>query len=113
MMMIITKEIDRMLEAEGKKVQHDIKTGNTSSQLNVVCHLFHPCANIDWYLIGYSMKGNKDYVFSLTKGDYLEYGDIYLPELLELRVMRLPIERERVFKTIDAKELYNKLNTKE
>jgi hypothetical protein len=109
-MKIITKEIDKLLEIEGKKVQHDIETGNTSSQLNVVCHLFHPYSNWDWYLIGYSMKGNKDYIFALTKGHELEYGDVFLPELLELRVHMLPIERELIFKPIDAKELYNKLN---
>jgi len=108
-MKIITKEIDKLLEREGQKVQHDVSTGNTSSKLMAVCHLFHPFSDWDWYLIGYSMKGGKDYVFALTSGFEIEYGDVYLPELLEIRICGLPLERELVFKPIDVKELYEKL----
>jgi len=46
-MKLITKEIDKLLEREGKKVQYDIKTGTTSSPLMVVAHLFHPFSNWD------------------------------------------------------------------
>ena len=74
-----------------------------------VAHLFYVSSNMDWYLIGYSMKDNKDYIFALTKGFEVEYGDVYLPEMLEVKCKGLSIERDICFEPIEASKLYKKL----
>jgi len=107
---LITKELDKALEKEGKKIKYDMENG-TSSKLMVVGHLFHPYSNFDWYLIGYSMLGdNKNCIYTLTKGPYLEYGDIYLPELQEVKIMGLGVERDLYFTPIGANDLHAKLS---
>lgn len=109
-MKIITKELDLKLEENRKKILFDYHN-DTITKMDVVAHLFHPFSNWDWYLIGYSMEdeNNKDYIFTLTKGNYIEFGDIYLPELLEVKTMGLSIERSRFFKPIDSNKLYKQL----
>lgn len=104
-MKLITKELDAKLEKQRKMFLADEKG------MKAVAHFFHPLCNIDWYLIAYSMDdlANKDYIFSLTKGDFVEFGDIYLPEIEAIKVAGLSIERDRWFDPIDAQELYEKL----
>ena len=103
-MKIITSKLDKLLERQ----RFELKKGDGAALL-AVAHLFHPMSNFDWYLVGYTVDGSKDYVFTLTNGEFLEYGDIYLPEMLELRVRGLGIERDRYFKPIDLDTLFKKL----
>ncbi len=103
-MKLITKELDKQLEKQGKLVRTDQVKG-----LKAIAHIFHPLSSYDAYLIGYSMEDNKDYVFALVKGFEVEYGDVYIPEMEEVKISGLSMERDLYFMPTDVEELYKKL----
>lgn len=103
-MKLITKEIDKQLDKQGQMLRKDETKG-----LKAIARFFHPFSSWETYLIAYSMESNNDYIFALTKGDFIEYGDIYLPEIEKIKIGTLPMERDLYFKAIDIEELYKQL----
>jgi hypothetical protein len=101
-MKLITKEIQAMLHK-----QYPI--GANMENQKVVCKFFHPFSNWKWYIMNQDPE-DETYLWGIVKGFEIETGSIYLPELIELRIHGLPIERDLHFRPTPAIEIWERLH---
>ena len=101
-MKLMTKEIER-------KAKGQFKFGSDMNQ-KVVAKFFDPCGSWTWYLMNQDPE-NPDYLWGIVKGAEVEIGSFSLTELMTFRGnFGLGIERDKFFKPIPAKELWDKLH---
>jgi len=93
-MKLITKEIEKAFEKQGKT--HD----KPSDEIKVVCKLFHPVGAGTWYL--YEKIDDDVYMCFANLGDPMcaELGTVSLSELQSIKLMGLGIERDRFFEPL-------------
>lgn len=99
---LITQEIQKQLHEQYAK-------GADMGTQKVVCKFFHPFSNWKWYVMNQDPE-DENYLWGIVKGVAIETGSIYLPELKELKIMGLPIERDLHFPPTPAIEIWERLH---
>ena len=91
-----------------KKAQKQYNKSSDLESQKVVAKFFDPMGSWTWYLM--NLGEDKDYAWGIVKGHDVELGSFSINELKSLRLpFGLSIERDRFFKPIKAKELYDGL----
>lgn len=104
-MKLMTKEIE-------KKAQAAFATYSTTElkDMQVVAKFFNPCGSWTWYLLNQD-PADPDYLWGIVSGNEVEMGSFSLSELQGFKgPLGIGIERDRWFKPMNAKELWDKLN---
>lgn len=100
-MQLMTKQIEKKARAQYSK-------GSDMDQL-VVAKFFSPTSQWIWYLMNQDPE-DLDYLWGIVKGFEVEIGSFSLEELTTFKgKFGLGIERDRYFKPMVAKEVYEKL----
>ena len=100
-MKLITKAIE-------KKAQKQYPMGSDMNQM-VVAKFFDPCGGWTWYLMNQD-PNDTNYLWGIVKGIYIEMGSFSLNELQAYRGrLGIGIERDKFFKPMKAKDVYNAL----
>ena len=98
-----------MTKAIEKKAQAQFPLGSDLEKQQVVAKFFNPVGSWTWYLLNQDPQ-DKDYLWCIVQGFELEIGSDSLSELQSARgQFGLGIERDRWFKPMNAKELYDRL----
>ena len=99
-MQLLTKEIKNKAKKQYKK--------RSSLNQDIIAKFFDPTGSWTWYLM--NIADDEDYAWWIVKGHDVELGSFSINELKSLRLpFGLSIERDRFFKPIKAKELYDGL----
>ena len=113
-MKLMTKEIE-------KKAQKAFAAYCTTElkDMEVVAKFFDPAGSWTWYLLNQD-PADPDYLWGIVSGNEIEMGSFSLSELSKrplringFTVGTIGIERDRWFKPMNAKELWDKLNNGE
>ena len=100
-MKLLTKEIV-------EKAQKQYKKSSDLESQKVIAKFFHPTADWTWYLM--NLGKDKDYAWGIVKGHEVEIGSFSINELESLQLpLGLGIERDKAWKPIVAKEVYDGL----
>lgn len=100
-MKLITKAIE-------KKAQKQFPMGSDMNQM-VIAKFFDPCGGWTWYLMNQD-PNDTNYLWGIVKGIYIEMGSFSLNELQAYRGrLGIGIERDKFFKPMKAKDVYNAL----
>jgi hypothetical protein len=83
--------------------------GSSFDQM-VVAKFFDPCGSWTWYLLNMD-PGDLDYCWGIVDGFEIEMGSFSIQELSNVQnKLGIGIERDRYFKPIKAKELWENLS---
>ena len=100
-MKLLTKEI-----TEKALKQYD--KGSDMEQM-VVAKFFNPMGSWTWYLM--NLANDKDYAWGIVDGDAVEMGSFSIKELQSVELpFGLGIERDILFESVPASELWKELN---
>ena len=99
-MQLLTNEIK-------DKAKKQYKKGSSLNQ-DIIAKFFDPTGSWTWYLM--NIADDEDYAWGIVKGHDVEMGSFSISELKSIRLpFGLSIERDKFFKPIKAKELYDGL----
>jgi hypothetical protein len=91
------------------KLQKQYPKGSDMDNQDVVCKIFDPTGSWTWYIMNQD-PNNPDYLWGIVKGFEVEMGSISKAELENLRgKFNMPMERDKYFSPINAKEVWEKL----
>lgn len=100
-MKLLTKEIT-------EKAQKQYNKSSDLESQKVIAKFFNPMGDWTWYLM--NLDKDKDYAWGIVKGHEVEMGSFLISELESLELpLGLGIERDRAWKPIAAKEVYDGL----
>jgi hypothetical protein len=85
-MKLMTKELEKKIPRINPEDASPIE------ERRVYAKYFHPMSSWTWYVLQYDPKDK--IFFGWVKGDFPEYGSFGLPELEEVEVRGLKIERD-------------------
>ena len=101
-MILFTKTIEKQLQAQYEQA-------SDLDKQKVICKIFNPYGSGTWYILNQD-PGNPDYLWAIVKLHELEIGSISKSELENIIVLGgLYLERDKFFKPMPAKEVWNKL----
>lgn len=102
-MKLFTKEIESKLQAQ-------YELASELEKQVVVCKIFNPYGAGTWYLINQDPK-DPDYLYGICKIDEVEIGSVLKSDIENIRLTnaKLPLERDRYFKQINAKVAFDRL----
>ena len=101
-----------LTQAQIEKLKAQFPLGNNLEKQQVVAKVFNPYGfPRRWYLLNMD-PADSDYLWAIVETqDGIEIGSVLYSELQSARLtpFRLPLERDRSFKPLNAKELYDRL----
>jgi hypothetical protein len=101
-MKLMTKAIEKM-------AQKQFVMGSDMDVQKIVAKFFDPCGGWTWYLMNQD-PNDTDYLWGIVKGFEVEMGSFSLSELSAVKgKFGLGIERDKFFKPMLAKEVWNLL----
>jgi hypothetical protein len=104
-MKLFTKEIEKQLQSQYEK-------GSNLEKQEVVAKIFNPYGSGTWYLLNQDPE-DPDYLWCIAKLFEVEIGSVSKSELENLRVnvfgIQLGLERDLYFKSMNAKECFDRL----
>ena len=102
-MKLLPKNIQDQLQAQ-------YQLGNHLEEQKVICKIFNPYGRGTWYLLNQDPE-DPDYLWAIVDMYDVEIGSVLKSELETIRLTdaNLPLERDRYFKPLNAKEAFDKL----
>jgi hypothetical protein len=102
-MKLFTKEIE-------KKLQSQFQYGADLDKQKVIAKIFNPYGKGYWFILNQD-PNDTDYLWAIVDLHAIEAGSVSKKELetIEVGRFRLPLERDKGFSEISAKELWNGL----
>ena len=102
-MQLFTPEIEQQLQAQ-------YQLGNCLEKQEIVCKIFNPYGLGTWYLLNQDPE-EPDYLWAIVELYELEIGSVLKSELENIRLTgaRLSLERDMHFKSLNAKEAFDRL----
>lgn len=102
-MNLFTKEIETKLQAQ-------YELGGNLEKQNVVCKIFNPYGAGTWYLLNQDPE-DPDYLWGICIIDEVEIGSVLKSDMESIRLTnaKLPLERDRNFKPINAQVAFDRL----
>ena len=106
-MQLFTKTIEEQL-------QDQYQSGNHLELQKVICKIFNPYGRGTWYLLNQDPE-DPDYLWAIVDMYDVEIGSVLKSELETIRLTdaNLPLERDRCFKSLNAKEAFDRLRAGE
>lgn len=101
-----------MTKAIEQAARKQYKLGANIGKQKVVAKFFDPTGSWTWYLMNQD-PNDHDYLWGIVDGFEVEMGSFSLRELESVKgMMGLGIERDRWFKPVDVKVIWDMLNKK-
>ena len=102
-MKLLPKNIQDQLQAQ-------YQLGNHLEAQKVIAKIFNPYGRGTWYLLNQDPE-DPDYLWAIVDMYEVEIGSVLKSDLETIRLTdaNLPLERDRYFKPLNAKEAFDKL----
>ena len=97
-MILFTKTIEKQLQSQ-------FHFGSDLNSQKVICKIFNPYGQGTWYILNQDPE-NPDYLWAIVNLFELEIGSVSKSELESITIH---LERDKLFKPMPAKDVWNKL----